>query len=162
MCLNTHFHILNNITHIFTFFYPHVYQKHSNNITQILLPNTLNVVKFSEVQSNCIHRMYKVCVWAPRPRFSVHVFYFFFFLARICWLWETIFTVMNTHCAYTVHILKNIKNESHDTIYIFKNYFATVFSVFNNNKFNTNTPKDSKHALAWKDLRSIQFFMLIF
>ena len=26
--------------------------------------------------------------------------------------------------------LKNIKNGSHDTIYTFKNYFATVFSVF--------------------------------
>ena len=43
------------------------------------------------------------------------------------------------HCAYTVHILKNIKNGSHDTIYIFKNYFVTVFSVFSNNKFNPNT-----------------------
>ena len=52
-----------------------------------------------------------------------------------------------THYAYTVHILRNIKNGFHDTIYIFKNYFATVFSVFNfqfsvfsNNKFNPNTP----------------------
>ena len=26
----------------------------------------------------------------------------------------------------------NFKTESHDTIYIFKNYFATVFSVFSN------------------------------
>ena len=34
------------------------------------------------------------------------------------------------HCAYTVHVLKNIKNRSHDTIYTFKYYFATVFSVF--------------------------------
>ena len=34
------------------------------------------------------------------------------------------------HCAYTVHVLKNIKNRSHGTIYIFKNYFVTVFSVF--------------------------------
>ena len=33
------------------------------------------------------------------------------------------------HCAYTVHVLKNIKNGSHGTIYTFKNYFATVFSV---------------------------------
>ena len=30
----------------------------------------------------------------------------------------------------TVHALKNIKNGSHDTIYTFKNYFATVLSVF--------------------------------
>ena len=38
---------------------------------------------------------------------------------------------------------KNIKNRSHDTIYIFKNYFVTVFSVFSfsNNKFNLNRPK---------------------
>ena len=49
--------------------------------------------------------------------------------------------------AYTIHVLKNIKNESHDTIYTFKYYFATVFSVFSfqfsvfsNNKFNPNTP----------------------
>ena len=88
----------------------------------------------------------------------VHVFCFFF--ARICWLWETNFTVMNsvctvhtlyyalfTHCIYIVYVLKNIKNGSHDTIYTFKNYFATVssifnfqFSVFSNNKFNPNTP----------------------
>ena len=31
----------------------------------------------------------------------------------------------------TVHVLKNIKNGSHGTIYTFKNYFATVFSIFN-------------------------------
>ena len=38
-----------------------------------------------------------------------------------------------THClALFMHCLhiKNIKNGSHDTIYTFKNYFATVFSVF--------------------------------
>ena len=37
-----------------------------------------------------------------------------------------------------------IKNGSHSTIYIFKNYFATVFSVsvfsFSKNKLNPNTP----------------------
>ena len=37
-----------------------------------------------------------------------------------------------------------IKNESHNTIYIFKNYFATVFSVsvfnFNKNKLNQTHP----------------------
>ena len=36
---NTHFHILNNITHISTLFYPHVYQIHPNNITQTPQPN---------------------------------------------------------------------------------------------------------------------------
>ena len=44
------------------------------------------------------------------------------------------------HCAMTkitvyalfisVHALKNIKNGSHGTNHTFKNYFATVFSVF--------------------------------
>ena len=37
-----------------------------------------------------------------------------------------------------------IKNGSHNTIYTFENYFATVFSVsvfnFSKNKFNPNTP----------------------
>ena len=42
----------------------------------------------------------------------------------------------------TVHVIKNIKNGSHGTIHTFKNYFATIFSVFNfsNNKFNPNGP----------------------
>ena len=42
-------------------------------------------------------------------------------------LW-TVYTLF-THCAYTVHVLKNIKNGSHDTIYTFKYYFVTVFSA---------------------------------
>ena len=45
-----------------------------------------------------------------------------------CWKLKT--DTLFTHCAYTVHVLKNIKNEFRDTIYTFKNYFATVFSVF--------------------------------
>ena len=37
---------------------------------------------------------------------------------------------------------KKFKNESHGTIHTFKNYFATVFSVFSfsNNKLNPNGP----------------------
>ena len=49
--------------------------------------------------------------------------------------------ILFTHCTYTVYVLKNIKNGPHDTIYTFKYYFATVFSVFSNNKFNVNTLK---------------------
>ena len=50
--------------------------------------------------------------------------------------------VLFTHCNNTVHAFKNIKNRSHDTIYTFKNYFATIFFVFNfsKNKFNLNEP----------------------
>ena len=53
---------------------------------------------------------------------------------------ETLCTihVLFTYCSYTIHGThnhfiqkKNIKNGSHDTIHTFKNYFATVFSVFN-------------------------------
>ena len=36
-----------------------------------------------------------------------------------------------THCNSIVRVFKNIKNRSHNTIYTFKIYFATVFSVFN-------------------------------
>ena len=44
------------------------------------------------------------------------------------------------HYTDTVYALKNIKNRSYGTIYTFKNYFATVFSVFSfsNNKLNPN------------------------
>ena len=78
--------------------------------------------------------------------------FLFFFLptfvdfGRQILLFITVYALF-THCVYTVHVLKNIKNESHDTIYTFKYYFATVFSVFSfqfsifsNNKFNPNTP----------------------
>ena len=53
----------------------------------------------------------------------------------------TDFTVVNSVCTvytYIVHVIKNIKNGFHDTIYTFKNYFTTVFSVFSNNKLNPN------------------------
>ena len=33
------------------------------------------------------------------------------------------------YCTCTVYAFKNIKNGFHGTIYIIKNYFATVFSV---------------------------------
>ena len=80
-------------------------------------------------------------------------FFFFFWSAfvdfgrQILLLW-TVYALF-THYAYTVHILKNIKNGSYSTIYTFKNYFAIVFSVFSfqfsvfnfsNNKFNPNGP----------------------
>ena len=45
-----------------------------------------------------------------------------------CTVWHCSCTVQ--HCSCTVHVLKNIKNGTHDTIYTFKNYFGTVFSVF--------------------------------
>ena len=52
------------------------------------------------------------------------------------------------HCLWThkLHFSATffIKNESHDTIHTFKNYFATMFSVsvfsFSTNKLNPNGP----------------------
>ena len=58
---------------------------------------------------------------------------FFFFYAWTVTSHGSLFTHCSYtvwHCSCTVHILKNIKNGSHDTIYTFKNYFAIVFSVF--------------------------------
>ena len=67
--------------------------------------------------------------------FSSRFLLFFFFIwpafvdfgRQYLLLW-TVYTLF-THCAYTVYILKNIKNGSHDTIYTFKIYFVTVFSI---------------------------------
>ena len=61
---------------------------------------------------------------------SVHVLLFqkfFFFSAGI--------KILFMYCSYTIY-------ESHNTIHQFKNYFVTVFSIFNfnNNKFNPNRP----------------------
>jgi len=48
-----------------------------------------------------------------------------------------------SYCSCTVYPFFNhffIKNGSYDTIHIFKNYFATVFSVFSKNKLYPNRP----------------------
>ena len=87
-----------------------------------------------------------VTIWIqlnPAARFQFHVFTFFFSCTWTVTLYG--FTVQGTkiiiHALFiTVHALKNIKNGSHGTIYTFKNYFATVLSVFSfsNNKLNPN------------------------
>ena len=80
-------------------------------------------------------------------RFRFHVFPFFFFFFRVWTVTSHGFTVHHClctihYCSCTVYVLKNIKNGSHDTIHAFKNYFATVLSVFSfsNNKLNLNGP----------------------
>ena len=64
---------------------------------------------------------------------SVYVFFFFFFLeARFSGSGHC--SVGPVHCSRDPQTSffnkKFIKNGSHGTIYIFKNYFATIFSVF--------------------------------
>ena len=87
-----------------------------------------------------VYATYLEAVWIPlNPasafyKFHVFVFFFLFFSAFVDFGWQNLllWTVyaLFTHCAYTVHVLKNIKNGSHGTIYTFKNYFTTVFFVF--------------------------------
>ena len=68
-------------------------------------------------------------------RFAFYFLFFFFFLLHAFLLYgdkSIIHTLLSTiHALFsTVHGLKNIKNGFHVTIYIFKNYFTTVFLVF--------------------------------
>ena len=93
-----------------------------------------------------LRAIYIVIVWIRmKPMFCVLPF-FFFFPACISALGDksTVHALLSiVHTLFsTVHELKNIKNESHDIIHTFKNYFTIVFSVFSfsNNKFNSNTP----------------------
>ena len=85
-------------------------------------------------------------------RFHFHVlpFFFFFLPMNSNLTWVHCSRIVN-HYLCTVHALKNIKNGSHDTIYAFKNYFVTMFSIFSfqfsvfsfsNNKFNSNGPNN--------------------
>ena len=100
-----------------------------------------------------------VCVWihwsccVSRLRFSI-AFFFFVTLKRYCssLLWTVAVTFDREQCICAlfmdpqITLFSNffIKNGSHGTIYTFKNYFATVFSVFSfqfqQNKFYPNRP----------------------
>ena len=86
---------------------------------------------------------YFVPVWIELKVIESHIAFssfFFFFFFSCAW------TVQGTkkHCLPIVHELfiycLHTIHRSHDTIHTFKNYFATVFSVFSfsNNKFNPN------------------------
>ena len=101
---------------------------------------------------NILSRIHYVTVWfamKPTSTFLLHVFLFlflFFFQPAIvdfvnC---EQCICVLFTVPQITLFNNFFIKNGSHNTIYTFKNYFATVFSVsvfsFSKNKLNPNTP----------------------
>ena len=71
--------------------------------------------------------------------------FFFFLVNRNIWL-NLSWTVhpCTVHGSYKLHfsVIFSLKNGSHSTIYTFKNYFATIFSVsvfsFSKNKLNPN------------------------
>ena len=81
--------------------------------------------------------------------FENHVlFFFFFFLFQPHYLTKSTMNSARMHYSWIPQIPLFshffIKNWSHGTIHIFKNYFAIVFSVsvfnFSKNKFNPNEP----------------------
>ena len=87
---------------------------------------------------------YFVPVWIELKETESHIafssffFFFFFPVHEQCRGQKNIVYTLFTNCSCTVYSV-NI-HRSHDTIHTFKNYFATVFSVFSfsNNKFNPN------------------------
>ena len=96
------------------------YIKESNHSTSLILLTTAQ------------RERERVSVWIEiNATFSFPRFFFFFLFlcmnSNLAWV-HCLHTVY--HCLYTVYILKNIKNGSHGIINTFKNYFATVLSVF--------------------------------
>ena len=99
--------------------------------------------------------------------FEFHGF-FFFFLARMnsnrtvhahgFTVQETKYTVHGTHNHFIQKKNIYIKNRSHGTIHIFKNYFAIVFSVFNKISCIQTDPKKWKRGcwieMNWYYLRT--------
>ena len=105
---------------------------------------------------------FNVTVWI-RLKKPVHLhlaFLFFKFIYCCTCFWietKLLFThtkLLFIHCSHTIHALymrsittlfrkkKSIKNGSHGTTHTFKNYFATMFSVFSNKRY-------SNRLYAW-------------
>ena len=65
--------------------------------------------------------------------------FFFFLLSRMFWLFFREQCIRALFTVPQISLFSNffIKNESHDTIHSFKNYFATVFSVFSCSKISS-------------------------
>ena len=82
-------------------------------------------------------------VYVSSPHFPL---FFFFPSAQLLTLSTVNSAYVYCSRSYKLHFLATffIKNGSHNTIYTFKNYFATVFSIsvfsFSKNKLNPNTP----------------------
>ena len=84
-------------------------------------------------------------------RFSLFCFFFFGSAAIVDFVnCEQYIRALFTVPQITLFSHFFIKNRSHSTIYTFKNYFATVFSVsvfsFSKNKLNPNTPYVAMHG----------------
>ena len=105
----------------------------------------------------------------PTSTFLLHVFLFFFFFQPVivdfvnC---EQCICVLFTVLQITLFSNFFIKNGSHNTIYTFKNYFATVFSVsvfsFSKNKLNPNTPIDSLYPFDHLYVSRVKFYNFLY
>ena len=90
-----------------------------------------------------LRRVHFVLVWIAlilvlRLRFLSFFFFFSFSSFQPQWLIRSSVNSTLMHCSWIpqIPLFINffIKNRSHSTIHIFKNYFATVFSVFSFSK----------------------------
>jgi len=141
MFSNNNFQFLNNITRIFTYFFTHTY--------------FYTCFKQQILAFKCIYQTTPkhafglgLCECLDLRFLPLHFYFSASCTVHRAWivhlgLWKVtcIVHALRLHCAGDiVHALftspkttlfkKNIKNGSHSTIYTFKNYFATVFSVF--------------------------------
>ena len=113
-----------------------------------------------------------VTVWIAhllRLRFQFCVFLFFFlFFSRFSRRQISLFT----HCSRTIHalftgptatLLKKIyiKNGSHGTIHVFKNYFTLVFSVFSFQQNKLYPNRQYPFGYGWK-LMCLRFCFFFF
>ena len=131
----------------------------------------------------CLDPLRSCCVYVY---VSAFFFFYFFTLKRYCssLLWTVAVTFDREQYIYAlfmdpqITLFNNffIKNGSHGTIYNFKNYFATVFSVFSfqfqQNKFYPNRPEITQmfhrfiylfkqNNVFWVPLKNhIPFFLL--
>ena len=77
---------------------------------------------------------------ANASAYGVFLFRFFFFMQAFLGRRQSCCSHTQSYRSRTIHdysldlqplyLEKNIKNRSHGTIHVFKNYFVTVFSVF--------------------------------
>ena len=69
------------------------------------------------------------CMWQAS---AFHFFFFWFGKACFCGYFQfsmgLMYCLRDSQTSLFIHFF--IKNGSHDTIYTFKNYFVTIFSIF--------------------------------
>ena len=139
----------------------HPPQQHEHPFYNLWIPhnNNNNTPGYLVIQCNNYLEHY-VLVWIALISAASgfpHIFFFFFLFFSAAMVDRSSVNSAFVHCSRTSQTLLFInffiKNGSHSTIYTFKNYFATVFSVFSfqfqQNKFYPNKPyiKHSSHNI---------------